>query len=59
MENKNHKVGTKYKSRNGMIGTIEDVRGVKRLVVRNAMGRVVQTINPENIDLSQFEVIDG
>ena len=48
------KIGTKYKSTNGLVGTIEDIHGVKRLVIKNSLGKITQTINLKDIDLNRF-----
>jgi len=53
------KLGQKYRSKNGQVGKIEDIRGVPRLVVRDNSGKATQTINPKDIDLSEFEETDG
>jgi len=54
----NPKIGDKYRSKNGMIGTVENIRGVARLVVRRANGSITQTINLKDIELSKFEKVE-
>jgi len=51
-------IGDKYKNRNGLIGTVENIRGVSRLVVRDRNNRITQTINLKEIDLSKFEKVE-
>ena len=53
-----YEVGTKYKSKNGLVGTIERVNGIRRLLVRNNLGIITQTINLTKIDLHKFEEIE-
>ena len=54
----NIKIGDKYKSKNGMIGTVVNYRGVLRLEVRNSLGRIQQTISLGDIDLKKFEKVE-
>jgi len=54
----NTKIGDKYRSKNGMVGTIENIRGVARLVVRRENGRINQTIRLSDIDLLKFEKVE-
>ena len=51
------KLGDRFMSRNKMVGVITDIRGVWRLVVRDEMGVIRQTVNPKNIELEKFERI--
>lgn len=51
------KVGDHFKSKNGLEGTIEDINGVLRLVVRNPGGRITQTLSPRKLDLNKFEKV--
>ena len=51
-------VGDRFKSKNGQIGEIVDVNGIKRLHIINVYGRVTQTINLKDIDLKKFERIN-
>ena len=58
MEDKKPEVGTRYRSKNGMIGKVEEVNGVRRLHVYNAFGVKKQTINLKDIELKKFERIE-
>ena len=52
------KTGEKYRSRNGLIGTVEDIRGAKHLVVRKpGDDKILQTINIKDIELENFKKI--
>lgn len=51
------KIGSKYKSKNGLVGTIENINGVPRLVVKNQNGKITQTISPRKLDLEKFEKV--
>ena len=50
------KIGDKFKSRNGQIGTIENINSVPMLVVRDK-GKVTQTIVLRKIDITKFEKV--
>ncbi|MCK5537588.1 MAG: hypothetical protein KAI79_12230 [Bacteroidales bacterium] len=56
--NKDIKIGDKYKSRNGLVGEVVKLNGVPRLEVRNALGRITQTILLRKIDLSGFKKLE-
>lgn len=49
------KIGDKYKSKNGLIGTIEEINNMRRLVVRDFRGKISQTISLRKVDLAKFE----
>jgi len=51
------KIGTKYKSTNGLVGTIEEIDEKLILVVKNSSGKVTQKIRLEDTDLSKFTKI--
>jgi len=58
-ENKDYpKIGDRFMSRNGQIGTIEEISGVKMLVVRNKY-KITQTIVLRKIDIKQFKKIEN
>ena len=48
-------VGDVYISRNGMKGEVQEINGVKKIVVRNFSGRIVQTIAMDKIEISKFK----
>ena len=49
------KTGEKYRSRNGLIGTVEYIRGAKHLVVRKPSDdKILQMININDIKLEKF-----
>ena len=48
-------IGTRYKSKNGLIGKVIEVGGVKMLEVRNSLDRITQTIILRKINLKKFE----
>ena len=58
MQHVEYKVGDKFKSKNGLIGTVEDFSGVRRLAVRDEFGKITQTINIKKIDLAGFERVE-
>jgi len=55
----NIEAGDKYKSKNGMIGTVVNYRGVLRLEVRNSLGIIQQTLSLGDMDLKKFEKVDS
>ena len=56
-ENKDDpQIGDRFISRNGQIGTVEEISGVKMLVVRNGH-KIAQTIVLRKIDITQFKKV--
>lgn len=53
----NIEIGTRYQNKKGIIGTVEEVRGVKRLMIRRN-GRIVQSITLKDLDLKKFKRLD-
>ena len=50
--------GTKYRSKNGLVGTVTNINGVLRLAVRSGSNKITQTINLKDIHLKKFEKVD-
>ena len=51
-------VGEVYKSKNGLVGHIVKINGVKTLQVVNKLGRITQNIILRKIDLTKFERVE-
>ena len=51
-------VGTRYRSKNGLEGTIMEIHGVKRLIVKNKVGKTIQTITLSKLDLKIFTLVE-
>lgn len=54
----NIQINDKFKSKNGLIGLVKNFNGVPMLEVKNALGRVTQTISLKKVDLTKFEKIE-
>ena len=52
------KVGDKFRSKNGMVGTVTTINGVDRLVVKNFAGRITQTLNLKTLNMNKFQKIE-
>ena len=50
-------INDKYQSKNGLIGTIKSINGVKMLEVKNSLGKISQCIVVRKLDLNKFERI--
>ena len=53
----NIQVNDKFRNKKGLTGTVKNFCGVKRLEVRDKLGKVTQTISLRKIDFSIFEKV--
>ena len=49
------KINDQIKNKSGMVGTVANINGVPKIVVRNESGRITQTIAMRDVNLVHFE----
>ena len=52
------KQGDKLKNKAGLIGTVGNINGITRIIVRDFRGKICQTLRVSEINLKHFERVE-